>query len=216
MSNTISVVKDEGKNASQASSWPVEPMEYDTLNNSTPPNDLYESQDEVSSNLSEIAPRSLTSHSAMYEEESNSISTHGSDSNLAPEDILTSHITEQHVLHDELMSQTSTLVDEVSFSSSPCNLGVGDFTSDLRAIEEESQDKLIDKTNYCGVEEGSGDVGGNSDNQRSGFKAMQEDCQESQDSLRADELCGFQEAISEKSQEVSLNGNTMHFDSDMA
>ncbi|XP_034243635.1 uncharacterized protein LOC117646646 isoform X2 [Thrips palmi] len=207
------VGKKEGKGTPLESSWHVEPMEFDNLNNlhNTPPNDLYESQDEVSSNLSELAPRSLTSHSAMYEEESNSISTHGSDSNLAHEDILTSHIPDQHTLQDELMGQSSNLADEVSFSNSPCTLGVGDFV-DLRSIEEESQDnKSVNKTDFCSVQDSTAVGEVNIGQQGNDFKSLQEDCQESQDSLRADELCGFQEAINEKSQEVSLNGSAIDF-----
>ncbi|KAK3927897.1 putative transposase for insertion sequence element IS702 [Frankliniella fusca] len=210
-----SVVKVIGPNKINDSLWPVETIDYENSTN-TPPNEHYESQDEVSSNLSELAPRSVTSHSALYEEESNSISTHGSDSNLVSEDILAGHMSESHVLHDKLMGEASNLVDEVSFSSSPCGL-VGDFTSDLREIEEDSQDhsKLTDKSTYCSPIHSSGGNVQNGDHENSEFKALREDSQESQDSLRADELCGFQEAINEKSQEVSLNGTTLHFDSDM-
>lgn len=208
MSET-NVMRKQDKNTPQECSWNVEPMEFDNLNNlnNTPPNDLYESQDEVSSNLSELAPRSLTSHSAMYEEESNSISTHGSDSNLAHEDILTSHIP----LQDELMGQSSSLADEVSFSSSACALGVRDF-SEMRSMEEESHDnKSVSKVDFCDAQDSAAVGEDNRGQQANNFKSLQEDCQESQDSLRADELCGFQEAISEKSQEVSLNGNTIDF-----
>lgn len=211
-----SVVQEKETGTTNNSVWPVEAMDYENLNN-TPPNELYESQDEVSSNLSELAPRSLTSHSALYEEESNSISTHGSDSNLVAEDILTGRMSASHVLHDKLMGEASSLVDEVSFSSSPCTLAVGDFTSDLRAMEEESQDnsKITDKSTYCSSNNTSSDNVKNGDHQGSEFKALQDDSQESQDSLRADELCGFQEAINEKSQEVSFNGSTLHFNADM-
>lgn len=211
----MDVITKEGKNTPQESSWHVEPMEYDNVNNlhHTPPNDLYESQDDVSSNLSELAPRSLTSHSALYEEESNSISTHGSDSNLAHEDILTSHIPDEHVIQDELIGQSSSLTDEVSFSNSPCTLAVGDFV-DMRPMEEESLDnKSVGNTNFCSAQVGSDAIVDDSqDHQGSDFKSIQEDCQESQDSLRADELCGFQEAISEKNQEVTLNGSAIDFD----
>lgn len=206
-------VKKENKNIPQANTWHVEPMEYENINNlhNTPPNDFYESQDEVSSNLSELAPRSLTSHSALYEEESNSISTHGSDSNLVHEDILTSHIPDQHALQEELLGQSSSLADEVSFSDSPCALGVGDF-ADLRSMEEESQDdKPVSKTGFDSARDSAVVREENGGQQANDFKSLQEDCQESQDSLRADELCGFQEAISEKSHEVSLNGSTIEF-----
>lgn len=202
---------------SQESAWNAEAMEVESSINNTLSNELDESQDEMSSNLSELAPRSLTSHSALYGEESNSMSTPGSDSNMASEDILTGPISDQHALHDELMCQPSSLTDDVSLSGSPCTLGVGDFASEEVEEECHNSDKGSDKVKILSGSECSNNlVGGNLHNQGSDFKSLQEDCQESQDSLKADELCGFQEAISEKSQEVSLNGSTIHFESDIS
>lgn len=212
-------VKQENRTGS--ASWTVEAMDYEILN-STPPNELYESQDEVSSSLSELAARSMTSHSALFEEESNSLSTQGSDSNLATEDILGGQVRDRHVLRDKMIGEASGLVDEVSFSASPCTLGVGDFGNDLGTMEEESQDntKLLNKPSFHkSNSENTGDITVESESEeglRNNYKPLQEDSQGSQDSLKTDDLCGFQEAINEKSEEVNLNGSTIHFDSDMA
>lgn len=200
-------MKQEATHTQLGSPWHGETMDFETLNDA-PSMEPYESPDEVSSNLSELAPRSLTSHSAVFEEESNSISTHGSDSNLTPEDILSRGAQK---FHAELSQQTTELVDEVSFGT----LSVVEFSSDLRTVEDESQDheksQESGKQIYISAHDGNS-VCGDNDSERNNFKTLQE---ESQDSIRADELCGFQEAISEKSQEVNLNGSDIPFGSDV-
>ena len=200
--------------SSHQSVWSTETMEVDGVNSNALANELDESQDEVSSNISELAPRSLTSHSALYGEESNSISTPGSDSNLASEDILAGDISDQRTVQDELMCQPSHLNEEVSFNDSSCT--VADFNTNLSVLEEESQDLDLEKHpegNFCNANNSS-PCGGNRQSLTNDSKAPSDDCHDSYDSLKADELCGFQEALVDKNQEVGLNGSTILFDSD--